>query len=51
MNLNSKAPTYDLTLKIGYELVNIVVYEEGGSKSFGLCSYDIGARHHYHDSE
>ena len=49
MNLNSMAPTYGLMLKIGYKLVEVVVYEEE-SESFGLSPHGSGARHHYHDS-
>ena len=46
---HSKVPTYGLTLKIDYELVEVVVYEEE-SEPFGLCPHGSGARHHYHDS-
>ena len=49
MNLNSMAPTYGLMLKIGYKLVEVVVYEKGGD-TFGLSPHGSGARHHYHDS-
>ena len=48
MNLNSMAPTYGLTLKIGYKFVEVVVYEKG-DKTFGLSPHGSGARHHYHD--
>ena len=45
----SKAPTYGLTMKVGYKLADVAVYEKGG-EPFGLSPHGSGACHHNHDS-